>query len=58
MLDNCEVLPAFPLLNRILYTNIAKGMFFNENTLKAYKIKSRVFFLWTDIETLIKKEPG
>jgi hypothetical protein len=28
-----------------------------EGILRAYKIKSRVFFLWADIEKLIQKEP-
>jgi hypothetical protein len=27
-----------------------------EGILKAYKIKSRVFFLWTDIEKLLQKD--
>lgn len=31
-------------------------MWVKEGVLKAYKIKSRVFFLWTDIEKLIPKE--
>ena len=31
-------------------------MWVKEGLLKAYKIKSRVFFLWTDIERLIQKE--
>ena len=31
-------------------------MWVKEGLLKAYKIKSRVFFLWTDIEKLIQKE--
>ncbi len=29
-----------------------------EGILKAYKIKSRVFFLWTDIEKLIHRDVG
>ena len=32
-------------------------MWVKEGILRAYKIKSRVFFLWADIEKLIQKQP-
>jgi predicted DNA-binding transcriptional regulator AlpA len=45
-----EVCAMLQISRQTLHTWVKEGI------LKAYKIKSRVFFLWTDIEKLIQKE--
>lgn len=46
-----EVCTMLQISRQTLHTWVKEGV------IKAYKIKSRVFFLWTDIEKLIHKEP-
>ncbi|PQJ13019.1 DNA-binding protein [Flavipsychrobacter stenotrophus] len=45
-----EVCAMLQISRQTLHTWVKEGI------LKAYKIKSRVFFLWTDIEKLIEKD--
>ncbi len=45
-----EVCAMLQVSRQTLHTWVKEGV------IKAYKIKSRVFFLWTDIEKLIHKE--
>jgi predicted DNA-binding transcriptional regulator AlpA len=47
-----EVCAMLQISRQTLHTWVKEGI------LKAYKIKSRVFFLWTDIEKLIHEESG